>query len=281
MEGTPTLPIVYPRIYMAPRRRRNAIIDLFNASIHELENIELRNHSPRTPQQHQTNVDSAHPAACEQFVNTLEEVSVTEEMVSKGLECAICMEAFKENEKCVKLPCTDHPHYFHRGQEGSECSGIKPWLQRNNTCPVCRTEFPTTARTSGAGVGAAIIDELMYAAPAFSNLLSQVSGAAQAPEIPHVPDNRTTDESQQEILEERIIQIPPSLIPTNNIALTPEQIEGLQNNTNITNIIEDNQVPDIIQNNFFNVFFNGISRERTRRNEEVDIQRAIELSLAN
>ena len=121
----------------------------------------------------------------------------------------------------------------------------------------------------------------MYAAPAFSNLFSQVSGAAQAPEIPRAPDNRTTDESQQGILEERIIQIPPSLIPTNNSALTPEQIEGLQNNTNITNIMEDNQVPDIIQNNIFNVFFNGISRERTRRNEEVDIQRAIELSLAN
>ena len=152
---------------MAPRRRRNAIIDLFNASIHELENIELRNLTmdPRT------DAERAHPPACEQFVNTLEEVSVTEEMVSKGLECAICMETFKENEKCVKLPCTDHPHYFHLGQEGSECSGIKPWLQRNNTCPVCRTEFPTTARTAGAGAEVAIIDELMYAAPAFSKFL--------------------------------------------------------------------------------------------------------------
>ena len=52
MEGSPTLPIVYPHIYMAPRRRRNAIIDLFNASIHELENIELRSHILRAPQQH-------------------------------------------------------------------------------------------------------------------------------------------------------------------------------------------------------------------------------------
>ena len=99
MEGSTTLPVVYPRIYMGPRRRRNAVIDLFNASIHELENIELRNLTmdPRT------DVESARPAAREQFVNTLEEVSVTEEMVSKDLECSICLEAFKENEKCVKL----------------------------------------------------------------------------------------------------------------------------------------------------------------------------------
>ena len=189
-----------------------------------------------------TDAERAHPPACEQFVNTLEEVSVTEEMVSKGLECAICMETFKENEKCVKLPCTDHPHYFHRGQEGSECSGIKPWLQRNNTCPVCRTEFPMEQQSAGGH----------------------------------------DDRQLADVLEERIIEIPPSLIPTNNTALTPEQVEGLQNNTNITNIIQDNQVADIIQNNIMNAFSNGIRRERMRiRNEEVDIQRAIELSLAN
>ena len=27
-------------------------------------------------------------------------------------------------------------HIFHSGNE--MCSGIKPWLERNNTCPMCR-----------------------------------------------------------------------------------------------------------------------------------------------
>ena len=70
------------------------------------------------------------------------------------------------------------------------------------------------------------------------------------------------------------------MIPTNNTDLTPDQIEGLQNNTNITNIIEDNQVTNMINNEIMNAFVNGIRRERMRvRNEEEEIQRAIELSL--
>lgn len=207
--------------------RRLRLIELLNTSIREFDNLE-RQASEMNQEAAETTVTS------QEFVNTLEEVNVTSEMVSEGLECAICMEAFKENEKCVKLPCTDHPHYFHYGHEGSECSGIKPWLQRNNTCPVCRTEFPT------------------------ENVIG----------------------NEGDILEERIIEIPPSLIPTNNTDLTPDQIEGLQNNTNITNIIEDNQVTNMINNEIMNAFVNGIRRERMRvRNEEAEIQRAIELSL--
>ena len=207
--------------------RRLRLIELLNTSIREFDNLERQ-----ASEMNQEAVETSR--ASQEFVNTLEEVNVTSEMVSEGLECAICMEAFKENEKCVKLPCTDHPHYFHYGHEGSECSGIKPWLQRNNTCPVCRTEFPT------------------------ENVIG----------------------NEGDILEERIIEIPPSLIPTNNTDLTPDQIEGLQNNTNITNIIEDNQVTNMINNEIMNAFVNGIRRERLRvRNEEAEIQRAIELSL--
>ena len=209
--------------------RRLRLIELLNTSIREFDNLERQ-----ASEMNQNRTDPPATVTSQEFVNTLEEVNVTSEMVSEGLECAICMEAFKENEKCVKLPCTDHPHYFHYGHEGSECSGIKPWLQRNNTCPVCRTEFPT------------------------ENVIG----------------------NEGDILEERIIEIPPSLIPTNNTDLTPDQIEGLQNNTNITNIIEDNQVTNMINNEIMNAFVNGIRRERMRvRNEEAEIQRAIELSL--
>ena len=31
-------------------------------------------------------------------------------------------------------------HYFHIQNEN--CEGIIPWLKTNNTCPICRTEFP-------------------------------------------------------------------------------------------------------------------------------------------
>ncbi len=226
LNHTINLPIIPVGSGINPGRRLR-LIELLNTSIREFENLERQ-----ASEMNQAVATTA--VASQEFVNTLEEVNVTSEMVSEGLECAICMEAFKENEKCVKLPCTDHPHYFHYGHEGSECSGIKPWLQRNNTCPVCRTEFPT------------------------ENVIG----------------------NEGDILEERIIEIPPSLIPTNNTDLTPDQIEGLQNNTNITNIIEDNQVTNMINNEIMNAFVNGIRRERLRvRNEEEDIQRAIELSL--
>ena len=226
LNHTINLPIIPVGSGINPGRRLH-LIELLNTSIREFENLERQ-----ASEMNQEAVETSR--ASQEFVNTLEEVNVTSEMVSEGLECAICMEAFKENEKCVKLPCTDHPHYFHYGHEGSECSGIKPWLQRNNTCPVCRTEFPT------------------------ENVIG----------------------NEGDILEERIIEIPPSLIPTNNTDLTPDQIEGLQNNTNITNIIEDNQVTNMINNEIMNAFVNGIRRERLRvRNEEAEIQRAIELSL--
>ena len=207
--------------------RRLRLIELLNTSIREFDNLERQ-----ASEMNQEAVETSR--ASQEFVNTLEEVNITSEMVSEGLECAICMEAFRENEKCVKLPCTDHPHYFHYGHEGSECSGIKPWLQRNNTCPVCRTEFPAETNIGQPG----------------------------------------------DILEERIIEIPPSLIPTNNTDLTPDQIEGLQNNTNMTNIIQYNQVTNMIENGIMNAFVNGIRRESLRvRNEQAEIQRAIELSL--
>ena len=80
----------------------------------------------------------------EEFKNNLEEVIVDEEFISKEKQCSICLEEFKLGEKYIKLPCQtekeDEKHIFHSGND--TCSGIKPWLERNNTCPMCRTEFP-------------------------------------------------------------------------------------------------------------------------------------------
>ena len=77
----------------------------------------------------------------EEFLNNLEELEITEEMIKSDLECSICLDKFKLGEKYIKLPCNDTPHIFHVGTEN--CSGIKPWLERNNTCPMCRCEFET------------------------------------------------------------------------------------------------------------------------------------------
>jgi len=47
-------------------------------------------------------------------------------------QCSICREAFKSGEMLKQLPCS---HEFHE-------SCICPWLQSNNTCPICRWKMP-------------------------------------------------------------------------------------------------------------------------------------------
>ena len=44
-------------------------------------------------------------------------------------------------EKVLKLPCQD-PHYYHFESDKELCEGILPWLKDNNSCPICREEFP-------------------------------------------------------------------------------------------------------------------------------------------
>ena len=47
-------------------------------------------------------------------------------------ECSICFDKIKKNQKFRALPCSEvKQHCFH-----TRC--IDQWLQRNNTCPVCR-----------------------------------------------------------------------------------------------------------------------------------------------
>ena len=47
------------------------------------------------------------------------------------LECAVCLENFKEGEKCRLLPKCNH--CFH-----ADC--IDSWLAKTAACPVCRTD---------------------------------------------------------------------------------------------------------------------------------------------
>ena len=65
-----------------------------------------------------------------------------EEIQEEELSCAICQEPFLKGELVIKLPCEGQTHYFHKGGDPEKCQGIIPWLEVNNKCPICRTEFP-------------------------------------------------------------------------------------------------------------------------------------------
>ncbi|GLJ38380.1 hypothetical protein SUGI_0781520 [Cryptomeria japonica] len=52
------------------------------------------------------------------------------ESCKQGLECAVCLSEFQENEKCRILSNCNHS--FH-----TEC--IDMWFHSHSTCPLCRT----------------------------------------------------------------------------------------------------------------------------------------------
>ena len=87
----------------------------------------------------------------EEFINNLDEFIVDEDFEKRNLQCSICLEDFKLNDKYILLPCNEDSHYFHSGCE--TCSGIKEWLKRKNTCPMCRKEFPTESNEPLSGSG--------------------------------------------------------------------------------------------------------------------------------
>jgi len=76
------------------------------------------------------------PPAAQSEIDALPELEVTQEMIDSDnvvTDCAVCKEEFQVSEKVLKLPCD---HLYHRA-----C--ILPWLERHNTCPVCRFELGT------------------------------------------------------------------------------------------------------------------------------------------
>uniref|UniRef100_A0A6M2DIA3 RING-type E3 ubiquitin transferase n=1 Tax=Xenopsylla cheopis TaxID=163159 RepID=A0A6M2DIA3_XENCH len=48
-------------------------------------------------------------------------------------QCTVCLRYFTIGAEAKELPCK---HFYH-----SEC--IIPWLQKTNSCPLCRHELPT------------------------------------------------------------------------------------------------------------------------------------------
>ena len=80
-----------------------------------------------------------HPTE-KKFINSLEKIKFNEDQ--KEIYCGICLDNFKNGDKAYILPCKDKKHYFHVGENKESCGGILPWLEENNTCPVCRETFP-------------------------------------------------------------------------------------------------------------------------------------------
>jgi len=85
------------------------------------------------------------PAASKKFIASLPKIAISADQEKAGLDCSVCKEKFKENESAHQLPCG---HWYH-----PDC--ILPWLERNNTCPLCRFSLPTDSNQSDSnGVGA-------------------------------------------------------------------------------------------------------------------------------
>jgi len=89
--------------------------------------------------------DSYKKVCSKDFINSLPVQKVSEEMIQQELTCGICLEQLELGEDVIELPCQDK-HYFHIKKEN--CEGIYPWLKTNNTCPMCRYEFPYKEKKS-------------------------------------------------------------------------------------------------------------------------------------
>lgn len=86
--------------------------------------------------QQQAPSEDAHPPASRRFINTVPEVVVTKEDLDAETtngECAICLSDQKIGQLASRMPCG---HLF-----CSEC--LRKWLEKSNTCPVCRYEVET------------------------------------------------------------------------------------------------------------------------------------------
>ena len=103
--------------------------------------MNLENSLEEQIQQQSFHEQNKYKAVCtKDFINSLSVQKVNSDMVNRGLTCGICLEELKEDQDVVELPCLQK-HYFHI--KTGECGGIYPWLKENNSCPMCRFEFPS------------------------------------------------------------------------------------------------------------------------------------------
>merc|ERR1712223_2366152 len=78
-------------------------------------------------------VRTENKATSTHFINSLPDLIISsKDQLDDGKECAVCLKAPELGDTQLKLPCS---HKFHK-----DC--VMKWLQKINSCPMCRCEFP-------------------------------------------------------------------------------------------------------------------------------------------
>uniref|UniRef100_A0A5B6YTZ6 RING-type E3 ubiquitin transferase n=1 Tax=Davidia involucrata TaxID=16924 RepID=A0A5B6YTZ6_DAVIN len=88
-------------------------------------------------QHHEQHRTTQLPATSRSLISSIPIVEITGSLLKSGsISCSICKDEYAINEKVNQLPCK---HIFHH-----EC--IVPWLNRSNSCPLCRYKLPVERR---------------------------------------------------------------------------------------------------------------------------------------
>ncbi|CAK8695452.1 E3 ubiquitin-protein ligase RNF181-like [Clavelina lepadiformis] len=77
--------------------------------------------------------ESLAPPAAKSVVENLPRISLKDLDSKKDAQCPVCLAQFDNDDVIITMPCE---HYFHM-----DC--LLPWLQKTNSCPLCRFELVT------------------------------------------------------------------------------------------------------------------------------------------
>lgn len=81
------------------------------------------------------------PPASNFSIGAMPTVKITRSHLRSDSQCPVCQEKFELDTEAKQMPCN---HIYH-----SDC--IVPWLERHNSCPVCRVELPPPGQGSSRG----------------------------------------------------------------------------------------------------------------------------------
>lgn len=81
------------------------------------------------------------PPAPQSAIAALPTIKITRTHLRADSECPVCKEEFELQAEAKMMPCH---HIYH-----PDC--IVPWLERHNSCPVCRFEMPPLGASSVRG----------------------------------------------------------------------------------------------------------------------------------
>lgn len=95
------------------------------------------------------------PASREAIDDLKKVENISEEYLERAPRCAICMCDYEIGSSVTELPCS---HFFH-----GDC--IEKWLERCNSCPVCREPISGTTEQETAAASATEAVEDSYGVP--------------------------------------------------------------------------------------------------------------------